>query len=164
MVTLPSRQSVITLSVITSTTWEKITRLVVNRDQVSLVPSNIHSLCEHQFVPGSYVRAILADDTPVGYLRVNHVQETPLQEHSPNVQKWAKMQCFMIDQACQGLLFGTRALTLLKNELKAQGFHALTVDTKPFATVHNDDSSEHFFIGLDFQWSETEEHQLVCVL
>ncbi|KAF9324798.1 hypothetical protein BG006_000222 [Podila minutissima] len=151
MDSLPSRQSVVTLQDITADNWEHISRLVVNRDQLALVPSNIHSLCEHQFVPGSVIRAVYADKVPVGYIRVNVVQTQGL------------LQCIMIDQKCQGLLFGTRALALLKKELKDRGVVALAVHTKPFdVVVHKDDSPEHFFTGLGFQ--SAEEHQLVCVL
>ncbi|KAG0032859.1 hypothetical protein BGZ82_006362 [Podila clonocystis] len=151
MDSLPSRQSTITLQDITADNWELVSRLVVNRDQLGLVPTNMHSLCEHQFVPGSVIRAVYADKVPVGYIRVNVVQKQGL------------LQCFMIDQKCQGLLFGTRAMILFKQELKDRGMVALTVNTKPFDVVtRKDDSPEHFFTGLDFQ--SEDEHQLVCVL
>ncbi|KAG0317562.1 hypothetical protein BG000_004516 [Podila horticola] len=152
MDSLPSRKSTITLQDITADNWERISRLVVNRDQLALVPTNMHSLCEHQFVPESLIWAVYADQVPVGYVRVY-----------VNAQKKGQMQSFMIDQKCQGLLFGTRAMTLLKQELKDRGVVALAVNTKPFdVVIHKDDSPEHFFTGLGFQ--SKGDHQLVCVL
>ncbi|KAF9214135.1 hypothetical protein BGZ59_004259 [Podila verticillata] len=136
MDSLPSKSSSITLRDITADNWEHIIRLVVNKDQLALVPSNIHSLCDHQFVSGSYVRAVYANETPVGYIRVN---------------------------ACQGLLFGTRAMALLQLELENQGVATLTVNTKPFETVPLEDSPAHFFTALGFQ-PGNNEHQLVCEL
>ncbi|KAF9003804.1 hypothetical protein BGZ52_009296 [Haplosporangium bisporale] len=152
MDSLPSKSSSITLRDITADNWEHIIRLVVNKDQLALVPSNFHSLCDHQFVSGSYVRAVYANETPVGYIRVN-----------VNTQQHGLVQCFMIHQACQGLLFGTRAMALLQLELENQGVATLTVNTKPFETVPLEDSPAHFFTALGFQLGN-KEHQLVCEL
>ncbi|KAF9930373.1 hypothetical protein BGZ65_005382 [Modicella reniformis] len=63
--------STITLHDIKADNREAITKLLVNRDQLGLVPRNLESLCEHQFyTPRSLVRAIVADNIPVGYIRL----------------------------------------------------------------------------------------------
>ncbi|KAG0376471.1 hypothetical protein BGX24_007682 [Mortierella sp. AD032] len=172
----PTRQSSITLQGITSNNWHSIIRLVVNKDQLTLVPPNVESLCEHQFHPLSIVRAIYADSTPVGYIRLQQdaVNE---QEEQKQGQVAYRLQCFMIDQACQGLGFGTKALVALQDQLVAQAAASSTttkvktttgadscsndsatttttltikVSTTPFATVHSDDSPEHFFATVGF--------------
>ncbi|KAF8927948.1 hypothetical protein EDD21DRAFT_419560 [Dissophora ornata] len=152
---LPSRQSAITLQDITARNWESITRLVVNRDQLSLVVPNIQSLCEHQFhAPHSLVRAIVADTTaPVGYIRLQQDPEEP-------GQGVFQLLSFMIDQACQGLGFGTEAMLLLQKEMvNVPGFKGIRVPTKAFAGVHPDDSPEHFFAGLGFEKSKDPQVQ-----
>jgi GNAT superfamily N-acetyltransferase len=166
----PTRQSAITLQDITSINWARIIRLVVNKDQLTLVPPNVESLCEHQFhLPGSIVKAIYADSTPVGYIRLQQDKDTEQGHGQEQAMYW--LQCFMIDQACQGLGFGTRALVALQGQLKAQSAEAavaeetndsnstvsitLKVSTAPFASVHPEDSPEHFFAGVGFTKDDT---------
>lgn len=176
----PTRQSAITLQDITTDNWQRISRLVVNKDQLTLVPPNVESLCEHQFhLPHSIVKAIYADSTPVGYLRVQQVQEdcAPTTVNATTISAATtdqistlpgtyQMQCFMIDQACQGLGFGTKALVQLQGQLVSQSTTPASVEDKavtnsptittirvltaPFATVHSDDSPEHFFASVGF--------------
>ncbi|KAF9905752.1 hypothetical protein EC991_001355 [Linnemannia zychae] len=170
----PTRQSAITLQDITSTNWAHIIQLVVNKDQLTLVPTNVESLCEHQFhLPDSIVKAIYADSTPVGYIRLQQDKDNEQQQE----QVVYRLQCFMIDQACQGLGFGTKALVALQDLLEAHSAAvaraemsgaetdysnnntvlatsiaaiSIKVSTIPFATVHSDDSPEHFFGGVGF--------------
>ncbi|KAG0287416.1 hypothetical protein BGZ96_008652 [Linnemannia gamsii] len=188
----PTRQSTITLQDITTDNWHRIIRLVVNKDQLTLVPPNVESLCEHQFhLPQSFVKAIYADSTPVGYLRVQQVQEacatdatlTTITSASIITSSCAntdrkstlpgtyQLQCFMIDQACQGLGFGTKALVQLQEQLVAQSTTSaiveekaaayslttttLKVSTALFAKVHPDDSPEHFFASVGFSNDST---------
>ncbi|KAF9122985.1 hypothetical protein BGW39_009365 [Mortierella sp. 14UC] len=174
----PTRQSVITLQDITSTNWARIIHLVVNKDQLTLVPPNVESLCEHQFHPHSIVKAIYADTTPVGYIRLQQDKDNEQGHEQGRVQDVYRLQCFMIDQACQGLGFGTKALVALQNQLKAHSAAVTTAEklaaetnnsnnsaavattaasaiaikvlTTSFATVHSDDSPEHFFAGVGF--------------
>ncbi|KAF9094639.1 hypothetical protein BGX29_009430 [Mortierella sp. GBA35] len=163
----PTRQSFISLQEITTDNWKHIIRLVVNKDQLSLVTPNIESLCEHQFhLPHSIVKAIYADITPVGYIRIQREDKPSQPTNDPTTttstetaipSSTYRIQCFMIDQACQGLGFGTKALVQLQDQLVAQteaaaGFKkvSITVSTLPFATVHPDDSPEHFFAGVGF--------------
>ncbi|KAF9431653.1 hypothetical protein BGZ76_011863 [Entomortierella beljakovae] len=66
----------------------------------------------------------------------------------------------MIDQACQGLGFGTRAMKLLqKYVLNLQGHQGIKVLMKSFETVHPEDSPEHFFVGLGFIKSKDVQNQ-----
>ncbi|KAK3840548.1 MAG: hypothetical protein JOS17DRAFT_27047 [Linnemannia elongata] len=173
----PTRQSTITLQDITTDNWQRIIRLIVNKDQLTLVTPNVESLCEHQFhLPHSIVKAIYADSTPVGYLRVQQVQEdcdpatinttTISTDQISTLPGAFQMRCFMIDQACQGLGFGTKALVQLQDQLVAQSKSPPSVEgkavtnspttttirvlTAPFATVHSDDSPEHFFASVGF--------------
>ncbi|KAF9134214.1 hypothetical protein BGX30_012010 [Mortierella sp. GBA39] len=176
----PTRQSTITLQDITNDNWQRIICLIVNKDQLTLVPPNVESLCEHQFhLPHSIVKAIYADSTPIGYLRVQRVQEdcTPAAVSATTISAAItdqiltlpgtyQMKCFMIDQACQGLGFGTKALVQLQGQLVALSTTPASVQDKvvtnspttttirvltaPFATVRSDDSPEHFFASVGF--------------
>lgn len=196
----PTRQSTITLQDITTDNWHRIIRLVVNKDQLILVPPNVESLCEHQFhLPQSIVKAIYADSTPVGYLRVQQVQEACATDATPTTTITSaftttsscaitdrtstlpgtyQLQCFMIDQACQGLGFGTRALVQLQDQLVAQSTTSALVEEKAaanntttsikvsttlFAKVHPDDSPEHFFASVGFSKDSTGKEMVwVC--
>ncbi|KAI1318708.1 hypothetical protein EDD11_006001 [Mortierella claussenii] len=156
-ISLPSRQSIITLQGITVDNWTQITRLVVNKDQLELVAPNLNSLCEHQFyTPRSIVRAIVADATPVGYIRLQlegHMAGEDRHEHGQvhKTNPLAHLLTFMIDQACQGLGFGTKAMKLLQREMvQREEPLGIKVLTKSFVNVHPDDSPEHFFTGLGF--------------
>lgn len=176
---LPSRQSTVTLNEITAENWGAITKLVVNREQLGLLPSNLESLCEHQFyTPRSIVRAIKADNIPVGYIRLQQeAEETtqiqgrdqdqvqdPDQDHG-NASSVFLLQSFMINQASQGLGFGTKAMLLLQEEMRTRSRNVqhhrsnaiLKVLTKPFAAVHPEDSPEHFLAGLGFRKSKSDQ-------
>ena len=176
----PTRQSTITLQDITTDNWQRIIRLIVNKDQLTLVSPNVESLCEHQFhLPHSIVKAIYADSTPVGFLRVQQVREdcTPATVSATTIKSATadqistlsgtyQMKCFMIDKACQGLGFGTKALVQLQGQLAAQSTTPASMENKavinspttttirvltaPFVTVHSDDSPEHFFASVGF--------------
>ncbi|KAF9954039.1 hypothetical protein BGZ72_004959 [Mortierella alpina] len=156
-IALPSRHSVITLRNITADNWGHITRLVVNKDQLGLVSSNLEALCEHQFhLPQSKVWAVYADHTPVGFIRLQQEQD---QENASRSVYFLKN--FMIDQACQGLGFGTKAMQALREELL--GHHMqhteIRVLTTLFTTVCQDDSPAHFFTGLGFEKSSKASTQ-----
>ncbi|KAF9277716.1 hypothetical protein BGZ68_009061 [Mortierella alpina] len=147
---LPSRHSVIKLRNITADNWGYIARLVVNKDQLGLLSSNLESLCEHQFhLPQSKVWAVYADHSPVGYIRLQQEQD---RESSFPIYF---LKSFMIDQACQGLGFGTRAMLALREELFGHRMQhgEIKVLTTHFATVSQDDSPAHFFTGLGFEKS-----------
>ncbi|KAK3810819.1 MAG: hypothetical protein J3Q66DRAFT_350291 [Benniella sp.] len=157
---LPSRQSTVVLREVTANNWKAITELVVNREQLGLVPPNLESLCEHQFyTPKSIVRAIEADNVPVGYIRLHQEQEEQDQGHDNGTGDGGAsssiflLRSFMIDQACQGLGFGTKAMLLLQEEIRgiSRGKAIVKVPTKPFAIVHPDDSPEHFLAGTGFR-------------
>ncbi|KAF9932945.1 hypothetical protein FBU30_006931 [Linnemannia zychae] len=187
---LPTRQSIITLQDITSDNWTHIIRLVVNIDQLTLCPPTVESLCGHQFhLPFSIVKAIYADSIPVGYLRVQQLPEIKqgLQgvpaaaaasaKQTLALSKTYQIECFMIDQACQGLGFGTKALALLQKELGTRSSPSTTaaidnkinecsftlkVSTASFSTVPADDSPEHFFSGSGFT-IDIEHKEMVWV-
>ncbi|KAG0262945.1 hypothetical protein DFQ27_002012 [Actinomortierella ambigua] len=141
MEALPTRQSSIALAPITADNWRDVTSLVVNADQTDLVPPNYVSLCEHQFYPASAIRCVLANHKVAGYIRY---------EFSPDTKR-VSILLFMIDQACQGLGFGTKALNLLMAELRSQGVQSISLSTKTFAAVPPDDSPEHFFALSGFR-------------
>ncbi|KAG0048472.1 hypothetical protein BGZ83_006588 [Gryganskiella cystojenkinii] len=145
---LPSSKSAITIREIDLDNWEKVSDLIVNKDQVDLLCSNLKSLCEHQFcIPQSVVRAVYAEDTPVGYIRLQS-SSSLLPEHDMGNYK---LLSFMIDQRCQGLGFGTKAFEALKlDAVVAQGCKSIRVSTSTFSTVREDDSPAHFFATLGF--------------
>jgi GNAT superfamily N-acetyltransferase len=149
---LPSSQSVVTIRDITADNWEQVCALVVNKDQVQLLPSNLTSLCEHQFhTPQSIVRAIYADNVPVGYIRLFRLSsDTKDEEEEEEEGRSYRLLSFMIDQHCQGLGFGSRALKILfVND--AIVLKSIRISTTTFSTVRKDDSPACFFETFGFQ-------------
>lgn len=147
---LPSSQSVVTIRDITADNWEQVCALVVNKDQVQLLPSNLTSLCEHQFhTPQSIVRAIYADNIPVGYIRLFQLSSDTEEEGEGEGRSY-RLLSFMIDQHCQGLGFGSRALKiLLVND--AIVLKSIRISTTTFSTARKEDSPAYFFETFGFQ-------------
>lgn len=155
---LPSRRSIVSIRDITIHNWEQVSVLTVNKDQEKIAPSNLHSLCEHQFhSPHSIVRAVYADNNPVGFIRLQSF--SPSSSHSsenPDNGKGDEKGCylllnFMIDWRSQGLGFGTRALQALQQDMVADHeCRSILISTATFSTVHKDDSPAEFFESLGF--------------
>ncbi|KAF9159182.1 hypothetical protein DFQ26_006844 [Actinomortierella ambigua] len=97
-----TKDSTVTLREITRDNWRAITELTVHEGQQGNVTSNVHSLCESHYAEDAWVRAVYADETPVGFLMMSIWDP----------ESWYAIWRFMIDQRYQGFGYGRRAIQL----------------------------------------------------
>ncbi len=106
----------VTLRPLTRDTWENCIDLTVRDDQTEFVASNLYSLAEAQFYPGTVCRAIYADETMVGFLMYG-----PDAGYAPATERdtaYAVVR-LMIDQAYQGHGYGYAAMQAAIDEIKS---------------------------------------------
>lgn len=132
----PTAESVVALKEITAETVRAICNLSVNEDQKKFVAPNAVSIAQAYFNKLAWLRAIYADDTPVGFAMLYDDPE------KAEYYLWR----FMIDARYQGMAFGFRAMELLIEHVK----------TRPNATefttsIHQEDGSpQPFYEKLGF--------------
>jgi diamine N-acetyltransferase len=95
----------ITLRELTRDTWEECVDLEVAEDQRDFVSSNLVSLAEAQFYPGTVCRAVYADEVMVGF-----VMYGPDAEYAPDEQGAYAFVRLMIDRHHQGKGYGRAAI------------------------------------------------------
>jgi diamine N-acetyltransferase len=96
----------ITLRELTRDTWEECIDLEVADHQRDFVSSNLVSLAEAQFYPGTVCRAVYSDDLMVGF-----VMYGPDAEYAPEEQGSYAFVRLMIDWKYQGKGYGQAAIT-----------------------------------------------------
>lgn len=104
----PNQSSTVSLREITAETVHEICDLAVTEAQRNFVADNARSIAQKHFAPHGWMRAIYADETPVGFVMLSEKPEVP------EYYLWR----FMIDARYQGLGFGRRALELLIDRVK----------------------------------------------
>jgi diamine N-acetyltransferase len=95
----------ITLQELTRDTWEACVDLDVAEHQRNFVSSNLVSLAEAQFYPGTVCRAVYADEEMVGF-----VMYGPDAEYAPGEQGAFAFVRLMIDRHHQGKGYGRAAI------------------------------------------------------
>jgi diamine N-acetyltransferase len=105
-----THNSVVSLREITGETVRKICNLAVSDEQDNFVAPNAHSISEAYFQPKAWMRAIYADDVPVGFAMCFISPEKPM------YYLWR----FMIDQRYQKLGYGRRAMEQIMDFLRAE--------------------------------------------
>jgi diamine N-acetyltransferase len=95
----------ITLRELTRDTWEECVDLEVAEHQRNFVSSNLVSLAEAQFYPGTVCRAVYAGDVMVGF-----VMYGPDAEYAPGEQGAYAFVRLMIDRRYQGQGYGRAAI------------------------------------------------------
>jgi len=98
----------ITLREITRDTVRTICDLKVSNEQTQFVAPNSVSLAEAHFSNEAWLRAIYADETPVGFVMLEEIPKEALHF------LWR----FMIDKRYQGRGYGRKALELVVQHLK----------------------------------------------
>lgn len=97
-----STASQISLRIVDETNWRAVVNLKPSETQRGLVATNAFSLVEAQYEKDEVVRAIYADDTPVGMIVMS------IEEHDD----WYGIFRFMLDARYQRMGFGKQALDL----------------------------------------------------
>jgi diamine N-acetyltransferase len=106
----PTQRSKVSLREITADTVREICNLAVREDQVKFVAPNAVSIAQAYFSKTVWIRAIYADDTPVGFAMLHDEPE------KPEYYLWR----FMIDARWQHLGFGHQALGLVVEYVKGR--------------------------------------------
>jgi diamine N-acetyltransferase len=141
----PGREAAVSLREITFETLRPVLALEVRQEQAHLVASNAVSIAEAHFAPFAWLRAIYADETPVGFLMLHdeHLLEEPRQ------QGFYFLWRFMVDGRYQGNGYGARAMALLIEHVRSRP-HA-----REFVLSHldADGNAGDFFRGLGFEYT-----------
>jgi len=108
---------------ITATTMNQICQLsdTLSPAQRHMVAPNVRSIAEAHFSPSAWMRAIYADDTPIGFIMTHTGSDYEDGIDCPGVFLWR----FMIAGPYQGKGYGKRALEKLIQHLKAMGIPLL---------------------------------------
>lgn len=104
----PTRKSKVTLREITGETVREICNLKVTPAQNQFVAPVSVSIAQAYFEPNAWFRAIVADETPVGFLMVYR------DEAAHDYFLWR----FLIDSQYQRMGFGQQAMILLIEEVR----------------------------------------------
>lgn len=99
----PQSNAIVTLREVTADTFDDIINLSVSERQKHFVATNLYSLAQAYVSPEAWVRAIYADETPVGFMMLADEPD------EPEYFLWR----FMIDERYQGQGYGRQALEQL---------------------------------------------------
>jgi len=108
---------------ITATTLNQICDLseTLSPAHRKMVADNVRSIAEAHFSPIAWMRAIYADETPIGFIMTHTGSDYEDGIDCPGVFLWR----FMIATPYQGKGYGKRALEKLIQHLKAMGIPQL---------------------------------------
>ncbi|KAH8895599.1 GCN5-related N-acetyltransferase [Thozetella sp. PMI_491] len=115
--TTTSTGSIVELREINESNWRDVINLRVAACQTANVSSNVHSLCESHYSKDAWVRAIYANETPVGFLMMSIWDP----------EEWYSIWRFMIDQNYQGKGYGRAAIELAIAYIREQHPQAKTI-------------------------------------
>ena len=140
----------VTLRKITRDTVRDILRLRVRPEQEKFVAPNAVSIAEAYFYEEAWIRAIYADDTPVGFVML---QDENLRE-TPEKRDFYALWRFMIDAEHQGKGYGRQAMKLVIDHVKLNP-SAVELLT---SYVPGEGSAVGFYEGLGFEHTGKEIH------
>ena len=109
--------------------------------QHRMVADNVYSIAQAHFANNAWMRAIYADETPIGFIMTHTGSDYEDGIDCPGVFLWR----FMIAGPHQGKGYGRRALGKLVQHLKAMGIPQLTT-----SCGQGEGSPEGFYKKLGF--------------
>lgn len=133
---MPDKNSTVTLRVVNDDNVQPVIDLAVSDAQQAFVAPNVISLAQAFATTRVWVRAVYADETPVGFVMVSDDDE------KPRYYLWR----FMIDQRYQDLGFGRKAMGLVHEYVR----------TRPGGTtiylsyVPSNGGPEHFYKSIGY--------------
>jgi diamine N-acetyltransferase len=109
------KRSPVSLREISRETARAIMQLDVLPHQRGLVAPNAVSIAQAHFAPEAWIRAIYADEAPVGFVMLEDWTLVPNETtpHLYNGQPYVYLWRFMVDARYQQLGFGAQALTAI---------------------------------------------------
>ena len=128
---------------ITATTMKQICDLseTLPPTQRKMVADNVRSIAQAHFSPSVWMRAIYADETPIGFIMTHTSSDYEDGIDCPGVFLWR----FMIAGPYQGKGYGRCALEKLIQHLKAMGIPVLYTSCR-----QGEGSAEGFYRKLGF--------------
>jgi diamine N-acetyltransferase len=129
---------------ITVSTWRQICKLseTLSPTHRRMVAENVYSIVEGHFSESAWMRAIYADDTPVGFIMTHTGSDYEDGIDCPGVFLWR----LMIAGPYQGKGYGKLALEKLIQHLKAMGIPLLYT-----SCCQGEGSPEGFYRRLGFR-------------
>lgn len=127
----------VSLRVVNDDNVGDIIDLSVSDDQTQFVAPNVHSLAQAFATTMVWVRAVYADDTPVGFVMLSDDDE------QPRYYVWR----FMIDQRYQGNGYGRDAMTLVHEYVRTRPGG----DKVYLSYIPSEGGPEHFYKGLGYK-------------
>lgn len=109
--------------------------------QHRMVADNVYSIAQAHFANNAWMRAIYADETPIGFIMTHSGSDYEDGIDCPGIFLWR----FMIAGPYQGKGYGKRALGKLIQHLKAMGIPQLTT-----SCGQGEGSPEGFYRQLGF--------------
>lgn len=132
----------ITLRELTRDTWEECVDLEVAEHQRNFVSSNLVSLAEAQFYPGTVCRAVYAGDVMVGF-----VMYGPDAEYAPGEPGAYAFVRLMIDRRHQGKGYGRAAIAAVIEAIRN------IAESRVLYTSYNPENTHagHLYAAMGFQ-------------
>jgi diamine N-acetyltransferase len=133
----PSRDSAVTLREVTKENVNSVCNLEVKESQRGFVANNAVSLAQAHFEPKAWVRAMYADETPVGFVML---------KDDPDEEKYYVWR-YMVAGEFQGLGFGKRAMEQVIEYVRSRpGATELTLSYVP-----GEGSPRELYMRLGFE-------------
>lgn len=107
----PSADAIIKLVEITRENLVPVIDLAVGEEQTGYVAPNSMSIAQYHYAEDAWMKAIYADDIPVGFVLMSQGGDPP------RFYLWR----YMVDARYQGLGFGMRALDLVIDHVRGLG-------------------------------------------
>jgi diamine N-acetyltransferase len=143
---VPTKASKVTLREVTKDNWRAVIELRVVPGQEGSVSPNSASLCEAHYSEDAWVRAIYADETPVGFLMMSIWPP----------ESWYSVWRFMIDARYQRLGFGRLAIRLAISHVRenypdANLIRLMATGPEGSDKVSSENAPYNFYLGLGFK-------------
>jgi diamine N-acetyltransferase len=153
------RDSIVTLREINSGNARMVMMLDVADSQHRLVAPNAVSIGQAHFAPEAWMRAVYADEMPVGFIMLS--DPTLLSAEAPATNVEIYVWRFMIDHRYQSLGFGAKAFQLALDHAKSRP----SVKSIALSFVPDEKGAEGFYTRFGFaRTGEVDEGEVVMQL
>ncbi len=146
----PAPDAPVTLREITPETVQYVIALKVRPEQASYIAPNSVSIAEARQHQEAWIRAICADELPVGLVMLH---DENLRD-DPEVEDFYALWRFMIDAEHQGKGYGARAMALIVEHVAANP-RATELFTSYVSGEH---SPEGFYLNVGFEHTGRQVH------